>query len=342
MSLHRACCCGNQCVSDCCTWWACSGSANRTITLSGSWSNNGYCDDGTGFEAGTGQWTITANITRTGTDCASYRYYANTATLTFTVRSWSMYETIGDNCDVPGNGSQNFCTHCDDCQCGPVRRGKCNRYQFTCTTTLTGKTGPFDPNLPIGLQPLWVPGSAITIACMPDPCAPGCVRPVLIFNPKGACEDALQNAQCSPCACVDALYERTLEGAFPCCTEPAESYAVTTCIPQFAILGKSECLGVNTFDDATYLFSQTACNVPFFPNGGNPCNGYAVSTVRPNECGPINFTVKTCDECRDYRDVLHACYELDANNQPVFLCYPSPSIVCCSYRVSNSWSWNIV
>lgn len=338
MSLHRACCCGNQCISDCCTWWACSGSANRTITLSGSWSVNGYCDDGTGFEAGTGQWTLTANVTRIGTDCASYRYHATTATLTMTTRYWYMYETLGDNCDIPGSGSPNYCTHCDNCQCGPVRRGKCLRNQTTATTTIVGRS---NANIPVGLRPYAVDGSAVTIACIPDPCAPGCVRPVLIFNPGPSCEDAGADSACLPCGCIDVLVQQIQDGTAPCCTDPATSAQGTLCIPAFAVLGKSECLGVNTFDAALYYWSEQACNLPFFPNAASPCNGYAQVAVYPSGCSSLDFTAKHCDECRDYRDALHACYELDANNQPVFLCYPSPSIVCCSYRVSNSWSWNI-
>lgn len=341
MSLHRACCCGDQCIDDCCVWWACAGSGQRQMTLSGNWSVYGTCDDGTTPEAGNGNWTLTATLTRIGTDCSSYRWIATTANLQMAFRWWSYSETLGDNCDVPGSGSQNFCTHCDDCTCGSVLRRKCTRSQYTYNGPVTGHVGPVDPNIPIELWPFYVNGAVITIACMDDPCAPGCVRPVLLFNPGEDCEDVNADINCRPAGCIDVLEELINDGSPPCCNQTYGSQVVPLCLPKWAVLGKSECLSNTTFDGADFLFRNLGCQ-PFFPAETSPCNNYSPDCVTPATCSSMNFIVKNCDECRDYRDNLHACYEFDANNNEVFICYPSPPVVCCSYRVANNLSWNIV
>lgn len=338
MSLYRACCCNDQCIDDCCVWWSCSGGANRQITLSGTWQNMATCDDGVSREANSGTWTISATITRTGTDCSTYRYYANNVQLTFSFRWWLYVDSLGTICNVPPGPNQ--CDHCDNCQCGSVKFQKCKRIQYSFNGNVNGKPG-LDPNIPVDLQGLRVPGSAITIACMPDPCNPPCVRPVLIFTPGSMCEDASNNTTCAPGGCVDALYEEILDGPPPCCIDTVTSYLQGFCIPKFAILGKSECLANTTFDGADYYWHDFGC-APFFPIQTSPCNGYTPTCTTGASCMTLNFTAKVCDDCRDYRDPTYACYELDANNVPQFLCYPSPSIVCCSNRVSNNVSWNIV
>lgn len=83
-AVSSGCCCTKESCPACCDFWACSPSSPFTILLTGSWvSEETLSPSGQVFTTGQINWSITATLQRTGTDCATYRYYANTCTFSY-------------------------------------------------------------------------------------------------------------------------------------------------------------------------------------------------------------------------------------------------------------------
>jgi hypothetical protein len=89
--VSSGCCCAEGC-GDCCDFFSCSPTTPFTIELSGNWvSQETFSPSGQVITTGEIHWTITATMTRIGSDCSTYRYYANTCEFSYEyiTRRWS-------------------------------------------------------------------------------------------------------------------------------------------------------------------------------------------------------------------------------------------------------------
>ena len=101
--VSSGCCCTKESCPVCCDFWACSPSTPFPILLTGSWiSSETLSPTGQVITTGEIHWSITATMTRTGSNCATYRYYANSCQFSYEYiqRRWS----FGGE-DVPTDGS---------------------------------------------------------------------------------------------------------------------------------------------------------------------------------------------------------------------------------------------
>lgn len=347
MSLHRACCCDGGCITDCCDFWSCSPSTQKTVTLSGSWTITRTCAGGT-LTPAEGTWTLSATMTRVGTDCASYRYVATSAQYTYDVKLRTLVHSMTGRCDVANPAC--YWSHCEgNCQaCGPVQWDYCVLTRYNGTVTLNGSTAT--ANLPIQLSGLRPSGAVLTVACTADPCRPGCVAPVLMFTPARPPETG---SECSPNGAANL--SKSTQGVstrFCCDTEnPYQAGTETVCLPHWAIVGDG-CLDAATFDHArpwaAGLGLERCC--PWFaPWRFYECNGSDPACVGPDECGEYNYTQKVCNECFDWTSngFPEPCYRLstDPNDPPGTLLLawePCPAVDCCSHLATDAVSWNLV
>lgn len=101
--VSSGCCCTKASCPACCDFWACSPLGPFTIVLTGSWvSTETFNPSNQTITTGEIHWSITATVQRTGTNCATYRYYANSCDFSYEYiqRQWS----VGGS-DVPSDGS---------------------------------------------------------------------------------------------------------------------------------------------------------------------------------------------------------------------------------------------
>ena len=348
--MHRVCCCGG-CPQSCCDFWACSPSAPISITLSGTSENYDTCDNGFDYVYSEATWTITATLTRSGVDCDSYRYSANTADLEITYKTRVFADTTGAICDAPPAPCQ--FDHCGDCSCHPPSREVCELRTWTYNGPINGGGGGciIDPR-----YASMVPANAlITIACAANQCDHPCVNPVLIWTPDNSCEE-------SSCECGCKEITKTVTcGSVACCDTDANcgtTISDPVCLNPFILIGRG-CLNAETFDNARAS--------PYNAVGGPPTSGdpLAIHALRefpysaasgacrdpvlpPNDvywpptCSNYTFARKECDYCwYGIPDTLRTCYRLDPENPSnvIEICTPEPP--CCSSRSLQTITWNL-
>ena len=338
--MYRVCCCSG-CPADCCAFWTCSPSTPINVTLSGTSSWTDVCDDGVERLLATAAWTITATMTRSGTDCASYRYSAATCNLSATWVQYEYTQSLGSVCDAPPAPCQ--FDHCNDCVCEQVKRAICTTRTHSFSGTVNGVAVPAQPAcIPSTWSGNHVPGAVLTIFCQDSPCTTGCAEPVLLFTPADMCE-------VSGCGtgfgCVDASYSITC-GTENCCGAQAHcgtSGTEYTCLGCFSLVGRG-CLSATTFDDAKrHPVGPAMGDLPFtaVPTVSD-CPG-SPEGILPLDCQSYSFTSKVCDWCSHTNpDVLYNCYQVDLGVPEgySFLCQPQP--LCCSTRFTQAVSWNLV
>ena len=337
--MHRVCCCSG-CPADCCAFWTCSPTTPINITLSGTSSWTDVCDDGVERILGTAAWTITATMTRSGTDCETYRYSANTCNL---VMNWTFYEytqSIGSVCDAPADPCQY--DHCGDCICGPVKREVCRTVVHTFSGTVNGVASPGTPTcIPTTWAGYHVPGAVLTVFCQDSPCTTGCAEPVLLFTPADMCE----SSSCpSGAGCIDMAYSITC-GTVDCCDDDptcATSGTEPICISCWSMVGRG-CLNAQTFDNALrHPLGPQLSGPPFQASPGSWTCAYTYEPPVPLDCQSYTFTTKSCDWCSHTNpDVFMSCYQLDPEAPEGYslLCEVPP--LCCSTRFTQAVSWNL-
>lgn len=340
--MHRVCCCGG-CPIDCCAFWACSPTTPIDITLSGTSTITDVCDDGEDRLKATAAWTITATMTRSGTDCETYRYSATSCELTATWVQYTYTQSLGSVCDAPPAPCQY--DHCNDCQCEQVKRAICTTKTYTFSGTINGVTSPANPAcLPTIWNGYHVSGAVLTIFCEDSPCSAGCAEPILMFTPGDNCETSGCGAGVG---CIDVSWSITC-GTENCCGVQPECNTSGTeqaCLGCWSIVGTG-CLNGLTFDNARkHPVGPALGDSPFVaidPTSMCASGGVGPAVV-PLDCNSYTFDSKVCDWCSHTNpDVLYQCSQVDLGVPEgySFLCDPQP--LCCSTRVSQALTWNLV
>ena len=333
-TVASGCCCGG-CSTDCCTFWSCSPAAGAFTISASSTKSRTISPSGQTMTVETVSWSITANLTRSGSSCSTYRLSANTCQFSYqkTTRiywlgkKWTAYDALGVYiegigfvpCDPPPP------TYSSDCHWNCNSNGTCKdqvefrikeRTDYSYMATIGGAAAcPFARLKHCNLR---VPNSVITIACMPD-CDSNCIRPVLLFSPGTHSEaSGLEtNETVDPCACADL----TANG-FPCST----SWSGYTMTPSpFAVIGSSGCLTASSFDSPRTTSGGVPAERPWadefaVDNPSDPMLGAGTlfctdldrsfSTKYCESPGTNNDNNKTCtriDNCFDL-NLISVCY----------------------------------
>lgn len=347
--MHRVCCCGAGCITDCCTWWACAPTAPINVRIFGSYKVEVACSNGQTLVPVEGSYEITATLVRTGTSCATYRYSSHNAYLTFT-RFERTYETsLGTICDAP----QAPCswTHCVDCSCYPgiqFRVLEQHRYDFA--GNVDGKNNIMDCT---GHEALRVNQAVITIACTSDSCLPGCVQPVLIWSPHG-------NSEQGSGQYASVRHRVTCGPTQICLGDPicGVDEHIDVPLPHWVWGGASRCPAIDdlTFAAPTVHGTATGCGAfsdqmargfdhnPFTVDTcAYPINAAPIDApASPSGCMYQSFYIKLGTACVEGTDGIHTCYKLDVNDPQGFSFLCAPTDVCGQFTQTEVHSWEVV
>lgn len=311
------------------------------MTLTGHYENRLECDNAQTFTYLECDWTMTATFVRVGTDCASYRYEATTCDLSYQYRKWTVVSAGGNHDGFCCEGwPPNTCIPawaCDaNCNCITPDIRPLTYDEANISTTFTGKSTGYVT--PYGITT--AANKVLTIACIPDPCLPGCVAPIMIFNPDGTFgPESCYGVQVNAAHHRDCYYPASYPecGGTYCGAGP--NYLNDILVFYFnpwIIKGASGCLSNSSFDDPYALNSCPSAAPTSLSIWKYSTDEWGVDWF-PSDCYRLNQT-----------RTAGTYYEYGYCSKDAPLCDPSrPDTICkweifCNPVYQEQWGWSWV